>query len=902
MPPLARPLTLVLTAAVLAGALPSTAAAAAPTTAIAAPLTAAPLPAAAGASQPRLDHRDAWSETDVTALPAAGRQALLEGRFYQHSDLTPTGRFVRAGDTVTFDVSGAAPVEYAIAASGVFADLNGGTSGARVPTSTPLPVGSTRVTAASDGLVYLRSVGAGDSARVRVTGGAPQPVFQLGATTDAAFADQLTRWSGSRFVLLLGDRVIGEFQRSEVDAARTAPSWDAAGTVASWDRAADLVAEAHGMDPAATGVARPAGHRIRMVNPDTGPAWGSASHGAIMFQTSSGAGQQVLGALRDPNQWGLWHEIGHTYQNRAYRWDGMAEVQVNLYSSYVQRRLGIATRYTPTQDAVQKARALFTQPVEQRASSGASHELMLEQLGRAFGDAFYPRVNQEYRVLAATGGDVPREHDEKVQQFIRTASQVAGHDLSDFFRQWGLPADAATRTAVTPLPDLPQPIWTVLDPTAMPLVHDVPAYVLPTGRLDGAGLPGVASGWSTLPVGWRDRVRDVGSADGSTPARFVDSGVLTGGGHGALWVRLVNDAGVHEVLTAPLAVDRGNGLTFRGFDDAEVLHVDLATDTGTWAVRSAGGLTHELLPGEQYIGVELIGADGVPIASGTATGDRSSRTIAEALHGVPAEDGQYLRVHHREPHRLDVYVDGSAQTRATARDQVLRVDGGRLQPVAPDQVATPPVLTVQPGLGSTIATLTMSASVFEKASRHVVRHGGAYAFEIHRGSAYYASTARSADGTTVTVTAMLPAGTGDVSLHRVAGTPGGPTTDATLVSTHPAVTAEPTAAQRDGVHGVYVAPGTLGLRMSGTAYTSTTRHLVYVNGTFVFEVHAGKQYGARRTASGGITVVEAALPQLSPHDVVEVRLASGQPGDPRYGVAVHTYTVTPADLPNVTPR
>lgn len=150
---------------------------------------------------------------------------------------------------------------------------------------------------------------------------------------------------------------------------------------------------------------------------------------------------------------------------------------------------------------------------------------------------------------------------------------------------------------------------------------------------------------------------------------------------------------------------------------------------------------------------------------------------------------------------------------------------------------------------------------------------------------------------------MLPAGTGDVSLHRVAGTPGSPVVDATLVSTHPAVTAQPTAEQVNRLYGFYVAPGTLGLRMSSTAYTSTTRHLVYVNGTFVFEVHAGKQYGARRTASGGITVVEAALPRLSPHDVVEVRLASGQPGDPRYGVAVHTYTITPADIPVVlTPR
>jgi hypothetical protein len=367
-------------------------------------------------------------------------------------------------------------------------------------------------------------------------------------------------------------------------------------------------------------------------------------------------------------------------------------------------------------------------------------------------------------------------------------------------------------------------------------------------------------------------------------------------------VRLDNDAGVSEALTADLPLGRGTGLTFRGLNDQEAVTVTLAPDTARWDARTNGKWVHDSFGAQKYLSIELRSPDGITLASGAANGNQTAQSLVQSLHGQPYEDGQYLLVHHREPQRLVAHSAGAALPRTGDRDQAFRVDAGTLQRIPVGQVATPPALTVQPGLGSTIATLTMSASVFEKASRHVVRHGGEYAFEIHRGSAYYASTTRHADGT-VTVSTLLPAGKGDVSLHRVPGKPGGPTTDATLVSTHAEVTGQPTAAQRAGVYGFYVAPGTLGLRMSSTAYTSTTRHLVYVNGAFVFEVHAGTQYGARRTASGGITVVEAALPRLSPHDVVEVRLASGQPGDPRHGVAVRTYTITAADIPLVlTPR
>lgn len=897
MTPLPRPIAMIACAAVLAGALTSGAStsavalATAPTT-VGATTSAATAPA----TREELDHGDTSSATDVTALPEPAAQALVEGRYLQHSNLTPTGRFVRAGEQLTFDVAASGnPVGYAVVASGVYGDLNGGASGNRAPATTDLPAGTTGVTAASDGLVYLSSTGTAGSTHVRVTGGAPQPVFQLGTTTEADLDAQLTRWPDSRFVLLLGERVIGEFQRAEVDKARANPTWNPERTVGYWDRGAELVAEAHGMDPAAGGVARPGGHRVRIINPDTGAGWASATHGVIVFQKDTGAGQHLLGALPGSDQWGLWHEIGHTYQNPAYRWDGMGEVTVNIYASYAQRHLGVPSRYTRTQDAVYRARNLHAQPVEQRAASGPSHEVMFEQLGRAFGDAFYPRLNQEYRVLAATGGDVPATDDRRKQHLIRTASHVSGYDLSEFFRQWGVPADDATLADVQSLHDLPSPIWTNLIPDAMPLVSDLPDYVLPTGSLDGTGLPEVTTGWTTAPEGWSDRVSGVGSLDGRTGARVEGAGVTAATGTGHLWVQLANFAGVREALTTPLPTTRGNGATFRGLSDHVALTLSLAPDTATWAVHSTSPWVHDSFRGQQYLSVELRAPDGVGLGAASVAGDQSARGVAAALHGLRYEEGQYLLVHHRHPARLDLFVDGARQQRATGQDQAFRVVGGRLQPVARGDVAEPPVLTVEAGIGSTVATLTMSTAVFEQASRHVVRQGDAYVFEIYRGTAPYANVARGADGT-VTVTLIVPTDKGDVSLHRTPGKPGQSMSGSTLVSTHPATSTQPTAAQRNALLGFDVAHGTLRLRLSGAAYDSDVRHVVLVNGRVVFETLAGSVRSARRVSIGGITVLEDSVPGLAAGDVVEVRLASGRLGDAPLGVTGQTYTVTAADV------
>ncbi|PQP78133.1 hypothetical protein C6B38_07985 [Spiroplasma sp. ChiS] len=56
-----------------------------------------------------------------------------------------------------------------------------------------------------------------------------------------------------------------------------------------------------------------------------------------MFHNSANAGKDLfLNPLND--QWGLWHETGHTYQTEQYKWTDLTEVTVNISALFIQEK------------------------------------------------------------------------------------------------------------------------------------------------------------------------------------------------------------------------------------------------------------------------------------------------------------------------------------------------------------------------------------------------------------------------------------------------------------------------------------------------------------------------------------------------------------------------------------
>ena len=153
--------------------------------------------------------------------------------------------------------------------------------------------------------------------------------------------------------------------------------------------------------------------------------------------------------------WGIFHELGHNHQNGAWTFDGTTEVTCNIFSMYIFDKLcGV----TPAKgrvglDEVAKNYA-------KHAAGGKSFDFwkkepflalsMYVQLQDAFGWDAYKKVFAEYR--AAPKDELPKNDDEKRNQWMTRFSKTAGKNLGPFFQTWGVPVSQAALDEIKKLP------------------------------------------------------------------------------------------------------------------------------------------------------------------------------------------------------------------------------------------------------------------------------------------------------------------------------------------------------------------------------------------------------------------------------------------------------------------
>ncbi|WP_166637777.1 M60 family metallopeptidase [Sphingobacterium paludis] len=167
--------------------------------------------------------------------------------------------------------------------------------------------------------------------------------------------------------------------------------------------------------------------------------------------------EEILTPSLLKNSWGLFHELGHTHQ-QIWTWGAVGEVTVNIYSLAAERAMGVTPRLFVRDNIWPSVTAYLAKPEADRkfndnSSIGFFGRLgMFHQLWLAYGDSFYQNLHKKCRV------DKPilNNDDEKMAYFMTTACDIAGEDLTDFFRKWGLPASQATYAAIANK-NLPQP-------------------------------------------------------------------------------------------------------------------------------------------------------------------------------------------------------------------------------------------------------------------------------------------------------------------------------------------------------------------------------------------------------------------------------------------------------------
>ncbi|ALD66347.1 M60 family metallopeptidase [Spiroplasma cantharicola] len=211
----------------------------------------------------------------------------------------------------------------------------------------------------------------------------------------------------------------------------------------------------YGLDQNSNGINKKYNNYVHLANPDTGPGAAFAANQYLGFWGKSNV--KYLFERQVDNLWGLYHELGHTYQTPDYIWSGMLEVTVNLSALYIQENLGIGLSIDNASNQ-KRVKEYLSKPNEEKDFQSirdlTQSLTMFYQLQTSFGPKFYPYLSQFYRAQFLVEKDF-----DKINKYIYMTSFVSGYNLSKFFDEWGLKMTSETREAISKFKPLDKKIW-----------------------------------------------------------------------------------------------------------------------------------------------------------------------------------------------------------------------------------------------------------------------------------------------------------------------------------------------------------------------------------------------------------------------------------------------------------
>jgi hypothetical protein len=384
----------------------------------------------------------------LDALPAAAAEARRMDRM-ELSDQQPAGRHVRRGESLTVTVGGM-PRGHALELRIGFLPMWGSDLDQQVQ---ELTEGSTRVVAEQSGpIAFVFSAPEGSMAAprkvtVRVAGGQPLPLYVDGHMDADDWADELARHPRAPFVQLIGVRAMITLPAA---VHARAPVDDPVETFAVIDEMLDLQDQLAGLD-GSTPRDRPSPLRVHYLVDSRASA--RDREGFYMYATDGFVGMldDNFTDLTDPDTlreaWGIWHETGHTQQQHSWTWESFVEVNVNLFSLYVQDAFGAPDALTRREDGApswtERARdyrdgdvADMLDAVDETEESGYFIRLvMLRELQAAYGWELYTDLHKYFRrkPLPADASDRA-----KADAFIIALCALTGEDLRPYLASWGL--------------------------------------------------------------------------------------------------------------------------------------------------------------------------------------------------------------------------------------------------------------------------------------------------------------------------------------------------------------------------------------------------------------------------------------------------------------------------------
>jgi hypothetical protein len=329
------------------------------------------------------------------------------------------------------------------------------------PQEFSLTTGTNNITADQyGGLIWVRFGTSGtpsSSAKITfVSGHQRVPVYIKNQTSSADWANQLSTYSSSPDVVLMGDRVYQVYSRTR---AVNTQSQDNNYVLSKADQTMEVEDAFSGIDGSAPQHQPNVNQRMLMTEND-GSGWMFATWYRTAYVTAA-APAAFTSTIGTVDGWGPWHELGHMHQQGAWKWSTLGEVTVNIYSLAVERAMGVSPSRLK-RDNVWPAVATYlanTSPSKDFNSDAIMTNgtwvrlAMFHQLWMAFGDNFYKDLHKITRVeLPNVSTDA-----EKMRYFMLKSCSVSGRNLTNFFRKWGFLVNESVYTEIAGL-GLPQPL------------------------------------------------------------------------------------------------------------------------------------------------------------------------------------------------------------------------------------------------------------------------------------------------------------------------------------------------------------------------------------------------------------------------------------------------------------
>ncbi|MED1898606.1 M60 family metallopeptidase [Bacillus thuringiensis] len=591
-------------------------------------------------------------EQRVFRLPGKGNVEEEKERLKQKWNLSvnePTGIYAKENEEINIEIKGDQSIKAFIGTRAYDKET---------PTEFDLKPGKNVILSPNGGVLYFYNLNdTGEVTATVTSGGSHFPLFILGKHTKKDWDEMLKKYKNPYAVELKGERSL--ITASYESVQKYMKDTDPKDLMKAHDKAIRIENALSGLSEDGVGVAKAGEHYVQFIE-----AKYPLASNKYAFDYYTGYPDEEIQDVLDietfkHDGWGAWHEVGHLHQQVPWNWKGMGETTVNIYSLAVQIAFGNKSRME-VDKRYDEAFEYLNQPADKKNFDKSDPIIMFWQLHLIYGDQFYPKLHQMYRVLSDAdyplldvGGVITDR--EKKQLFIYMASKAAGQNLISYFAKWGLHAEADTIEKVNKL-QLPEPknkIWLSRDNNPIREMQVKP-YKVPYGEAVNT-VPNLMIGTDFDEKKASELVQNLGEnvkVSGKIRWSKHESGKQT------VHVELIDKNENLNSIPVSANVVYGDSIMFFGtwYGGTNIKSiVTLNHEEKKFSTTNSEGPMHTLFADEKYMEMTVYDKTGKEKKAVSVKASENTKVFAEQFNGITFEYGDIVKVYQREFDRFKVY-------------------------------------------------------------------------------------------------------------------------------------------------------------------------------------------------------------------------------------------------------